>query len=382
MINSPTSKPDQQYRRVHSSLKKSNGAATLLLSVVLLTLSAMLVIFAAQYGSLQDKSVSNLTRTKQAYEAAQAGMNFGINYFRSNAATIIANSSGGYLQPYSNTDTTNVSLGNASFTVTFTNPTANDYTLINVISVGSSDDGTATKTIYQQIQFGSIIQNPPTVALLARGEIDLGGNSEIINTINNNTIISGSSVSLSGSANTTTSSGESSNSSTTGPDITENDPTYSGLNDTQFFETIFNGDPASVQSAADYVYTNSGNTNYKDVIGGVNGATIWINQTSGEARLSSNMQVGTAASPVLLVIDGNVKFSGNVTIYGFVLILGSSVTDLTGNVSIIGGVSTTGALDARGNIEVTYDPTVLTNLQNNPGMGYYAKVPGSWRDFQ
>ena len=370
----------RQIRKVmHGRL---SGAATLFLTIVLLAVSALIIIFTANYGKLQSKSIANINRNQQAFEAAQAGIEFGINYLNTNNSTILASPVGGYIPAYSDSNTTNVSQANgSSYTISYENPIASNYELIKVTSVGTSDDGTSTHTVSQLVQFGSMLLNPPTVPLTSKGSISLGGNSQIINTYTNDTVISGAGVSINGSASTILSSGTSSTAGNIQSDIQQNDGTLSSISDTDFFSNYFGLEPASIKSSAEHYYTNSNSTNYGATISGLSGTSIWIDQTAGQATINGSITVGTSANPVLLIINGDVKFTGNVTIYGYVYILGSTTTDLSGNVQIIGSMATADQLSATGSIQVVYSPTVLSNLQNNGSMRYYAKIPGSWKDF-
>jgi hypothetical protein len=113
------------------------------------------------------------------------------------------------------------------------------------------------------------------------------------------------------------------------------------------------------------------------------GTSIWINQTgSSTATISGNTTIGSLASPVILVVDGNLSLSGNVTIYGFVFVIGTNdITGVSGNANIIGGLATTDTLTMSGNTNVQYTPSIFTSLLTMPSMNYYAKVPGSWKDF-
>ncbi len=63
--------------------------------------------------------------------------------------------------------------------------------------------------------------------------------------------------------------------------------------------------------------------------------------------------------------------------------MGQSTTnsDGTGNVSINGAVISTADILLNGNTSITFNPIALTTLQQQPSMAYYAKVPGSWKDF-
>lgn len=367
----------------HSRKKKNHkGAATLVFTLILITITSLIIFFAANYSILGSQSITNINRNYQAFEAAQAGLEFGINFLNQNNTAILASPSGGYLQPYSNSYTTNVTLtNNSKYSITYSNPVANDYTLILVTSVGTSDDNSATHTASQLLKFGSMLINAPTRPLTTQGNVTLRGSSEIINQYNDNTVQSGGSTVLSGSASTITSSGVSSTASTTGSDINQNNSSLSSMSNSDYFATNFGLSPDNIKSSAAHYYANSSNTNYQDDLSGLTGTSIWIDQTGGTASLNGTVTIGSASNPVLLIVNGNINFSGNITIYGYVFILGSSTTDLTGNVTIVGGMASTGNIDATGSIQVSYSPTVLSNLQNNPSMHYYAKIPGSWKDF-
>jgi Tfp pilus assembly protein PilX len=363
-------------------MRSNEGAATLLLTLVLATISTLIIVFAANYGRLQDKFMSNINRHYQAFEAAQAGLEFGINYLKVNNSTILANPVAGYIPAYSDSNTNNVIMGNSSkYTITYSNPIANNYTLIKVSSNGISDDGTSTHTVSQLVQFGSLLINTPALPLISKGEITLSGNSQIINTYSNVTVQTGESADMHGSSSTILNSGTSSTPGNIKSDIQQNVSSLANMSNNDFFSSYFGLSPTSIKSSVAHYYSNSSSTNYKNTLSGMTGTSIWIDQTNGTASLNGSVTIGSTTNPVLLIINGDVNFSGNVTIYGYVFILGSSETDLTGNVTIIGGMATTGEINTTGSIQIVYSPSVLTNLQNNSSMRYYAKVPGSWRDF-
>jgi hypothetical protein len=186
---------------------------------------------------------------------------------------------------------------------------------------------------------------------------------------------------MSGSSSTILSSGTSSTAGNIRSDIQQNLSSLSSMSDADFFASYFGVGASSLKNSVANYYTNSSNTNYKSVLDGKTGTSIWIDQTGGTATLNGNMTIGSVTDPVLLIVNGDVRFSGNVTIYGYIYVLGDSTTDLLGNVTVIGGMSTTDDLNATGSIQVVYSPSVLGNLQNNANMRYYAKVPGSWKDF-
>lgn len=365
---------------INSSLKKQCGAATFLITTVLLVSITMIVIFAANYSLMQQKISANLNRKFQAFEAAEAGLEFGINYLQKNSATILATRAGGYVQPYSDSNTSNVSLANGSkYTITYSNPIANNYTLIQVSSTGTNSDGTASNTVSEKVQFGSLLFKTPTSTLTTKGTVELGGSSNIINTSNNATIAAGGDVTISGSGQTTISTGTGSTASKTGADVQSDVSSLSNLSSNSLFASYFGVSTTTAQNSANYTYTNLGN--YNSVLNGKTGSVIWINQTSGTATINSTTVVGSAASPVLLIVNGNFSISGTAQIYGFIYVIGGSATDVvTGSASINGGMVSEADLNLKGSTTITYNPSLLTTLQQTVNT-YYAKVPGSWKDY-
>ena len=100
----------------HNQIKRRRikGAATLIVSTTLLVVSTLIIIFAANYGMMQDKATGNTLRFNQAYQAAEAGLEFGINYLKHNSATILANPVGGFVPAYSDANITNSALPDGS----------------------------------------------------------------------------------------------------------------------------------------------------------------------------------------------------------------------------------------------------------------------------
>lgn len=366
------------------SLLRHDGGATFLTAIILLVVSTMIVIFAADIGNLKTKAVANQERAKQAYSAAAAGMEYGIVYLNTNYTTITASPSSGYIN-YTTGAITNVTLANgARYSITYTNPVANNYDLIRITSAGSSSDGLATRTIRQVVRSRSIVTDYGNNPLLTKGNVSLSGSTEIENHETSETIQSGGTTTISGSALTDVGGGGGSSAGSIGPDITQNDTTLSGMSNSDLFKSYFGTtDMTTVKAMATNSYSNSSNTNYSSTLNGMTGKFIWIDQTGGTtATINGSTTIGSSSNPVLMVINGNFSVSGNVTIYGFIYIIGSSGIDsITGNVNIIGGMVSTGNITMTGSTHLTYDTTVLNNMQTNTSRSSFAKVPGSWVDF-
>ncbi len=368
---------------INSILKVQKGATTLLLTAVLLMTATLIITFAATFSRIQQKIASNQYQSSQAFQASEAGLAFGIVYLKNNSAIILANPVGGYIPAFSDSNTSNFSLPNGSkYTIVYTNPIANNYKLIHITVTGTSADGTSTKQISQDVQFNSLLLNPPSTTVSTKGNLSIGGSSQFINTETNKTVQSGGTVTFNGSGQTVTSSGTSSTSSSIKSDVQQNVSSTQSMSNDVFFQSIFGASMNTLKSTANYYYQNNSNTTYNSQLNGVEDAVIWIEQTGGNAQLNSNVVIGSPTHPVLLIVNGNIDFSGGVTIYGFVFVNGttSAETNITGSVAINGGIATTGDLGASGNTTLQYSSSILQSLQNIPALSNYAKVPGSWKD--
>jgi Tfp pilus assembly protein PilX len=367
------------YEMTNSYRKKPAGAATFLITTILLMSAILITVFGTQYGMLQQKVSANTNVALQSFEAAEAGLDFGINYLQQNSTAILASPTGGYIQPYSNSSTSNVTLANGSkFTVTYTNPTANDYSLILVSSTGTSSDGTATRTVKELAKFGSVLFTPPASSVVAKGNVNITGSSQINNTQGPKTIVYGGSVTLNGSVQTQAQGGVSSSPGHLQSDVQQNVSTLTNISIPDFFASYFGASMATVKNSANYTF--SGLNNYSSSVNGKAGVIIWIDQPSGTANISGSAAIGTPAQPVLLIVNGNLNISGSADIYGLVVVLGTTTTTITGSTDITGALIASDALSFSGSSSITYNSTTLSSVQKTT-TNYYARVPGSWRDF-
>lgn len=359
----------------------SSGAVALIMTLILMTLSTVIILFAANFGVMHNKSISNMEQSNYAFEAAQAGMDYGINYLRENSDDIISNRFNGYLLSYTNSKITNVKLANNSkYTVTYSNPIQYNYDLILITSTGTSSDNLSTRVIRQLVEFGSVLLNQPDRPVITKGSVSMGGSSRILNLNENQTILSGSSVSLSDSSYTFTSDGIGSTPGNIKSDITQNDATLGGMSADDLFVSYFGLPQSLIKSSAGYNYSGSSDKDYSSDLNSKRGTSIWIDQTSGNAIISGTTSIGSFSNPVLLIIDGDTIFTDNVTLYGFLYITGASI-NIGGNTLIIGGLSAANSVSITGGTQVIYSQSVLNNLQDHDNSRYFARVPGSWKDF-
>jgi Tfp pilus assembly protein PilX len=352
---------------------RSKGVSTLATTMILLLFITLLTLFGTTYSIWQQKISANVIRHNQAFMAAETGLEYGMVYFIENSGLILANPSAGYISSYSNSNITNVTLANNSkFTVVYTNPVANAYNLILITSTGTSDDGTANVIISQLIAKGTELLNTPTTSLSLTGNVNMGGNSTIYNNSTASTILAGGSVTFSGGASTQTSAGGSSNGNF-GSDVQQNIGALSSMNSTQALNQYFSVPADAIKNNIDHLFTPSNVSNAS----GLTNTTIWMDANTS---LSGIITIGTASQPVFLFVNGNLTLSGNIKIYGFVYLMGSLVS--SGNVQVYGALFINGGTTMSGAQDlIAYDPNILNLVKNIPSLSFWAKVPGSWKDF-
>jgi hypothetical protein len=339
---------------------------------MIMVAALLIMLFMTNYSVMQQKSVTNQYASDQAYEAAEAGLEFGVAYLQRNKATVIASPSSGFIN-YGSSDSniTNVTQANNSrFSIVYTNPNANNYNLILITATGTSSDTTSARTIKQLFQYKPILLNTPTVPSTVLGSVALGGTATITNTEGSTSIVAGSGISYNGTSSSTSTTG-SSDIHTAGPDIQPNNSTINAMNTDQFFQSFFGTTTSTVKNMIQNYYPAGSNPN----INGMTGTSIWVDDS---LTLASSTVIGSPTAPVLLIVNGNFNLNGNVTIYGFVFVQGL-ISNITGTPNIIGGFASSGGLSLLGNADIGFSSSTLNALSQNTGV--YAKVPGSWRDY-
>lgn len=354
------------------------GFATLTIAMALLIAMTYLVLFSAQSSYFEQKMNANSYKARQAFEAAQAGLDLGIVNFLNSPSSIVNNN--GTINADNATFSGTLPNNNSTYEVTYSS-IQNSPSIIQITSIGKNDDTTAQHTVAQQfILKPAITTDIPTLPLTSVGTVSLTGNVRVSNTTSSTskTIWSGSSVTLSGSVDTVTASGVSSTANNPPKsDIVQSANSLSNLTSSEFFKNVFGMSMPTYQSLASTTFSNSTNTNYNSQLNGLQNQFIYINQTNNStASLSGNTVIGSATKPIVLVVNGALQVSGNVAIYG--IVFSSSSTQASGNVSINGALMSGSTISASGSAQVTYNSSILNAIKNN--IGSYTKLGGSWQD--
>lgn len=102
---------------------------------------------------------------------------------------------------------------------------------------------------------------------------------------------------------------------------------------------------------------------------------------AGDATLDASL--GSAADPVVLVVEGNVNFSGAGTVITGFIYGTTGAWTVNGTPRLDGGIASELPVVLSGpagsSLEVRYDLPALTKLRYE--YGSFVRVPGSWRDF-
>jgi Tfp pilus assembly protein PilX len=357
------------------------GAITLFVSLIILIGIIAITGNGSRQAVLEQSSSASDRRAKEAFEAADAGVEKAITFLQANSATVAVDANNdGFIDAYSNPAITNASLVNGSkFSVTYSNSSPGNLDVLDVTSIGTSIDGSVTRTVRVSVVRIPTITSSVSAGIIAKNAVTMSGNSIVTNTVTNPTIWSGGTTSLSGSASTSGQNGVTSDKNAINGDVLQNDNNISSLSSQQFFMNFFNAPPDTVRNNADIHLTNPGSLNTLD---GISGKVIWVDQTTGTAQLNSNVTIGSPTEPVVLIINGNLsgnfQLNGGATIYGVVYTTGDWLNSGGGTANIFGSAIVNGQYQSTGTPNITYEPAIIANIKKS--LDIYTKIPGSWRD--
>ncbi len=353
-------------------MKKQQGATTLIIAVILVSVISLMLLYQASFSTMQQRTANNVYTEHQAEQAAEAGLEYAFAYLKTNSATVTASPSGGLIN-YTIGPTT---LANgARYSVIITNPTALDYSLLNVVSTGTPADGLTSRTVRQQAYMTT---SSISTSALVRGAISLVGGSELTNTITNMNIQSGGPLAINNGAKTVTSNGISTTQGNIKSDVQQNQSSIANLSDAAFFQQVLGTTQSTAQaqavSSGTYYNNSVSGGDYSQTLKNKTGSVIFINQSN--VSLGQGVKIGTEQNPVTIITTGSITIANGVKIYGMVYSAGSMT--LAGGADITGGIAAGGAMSISNGFRLTFKQ--VPKLPGG-GSGSYAKVAGTWRDF-
>ncbi|OUR73995.1 hypothetical protein A9Q78_01895 [Methylophaga sp. 41_12_T18] len=385
------------------SYKYQQGAATLVVSVVLLLILTLVTIYAARVG-LQDQRISgNDYRAKKAFSAAQAGLDYGEAFIQNNVSTYLGslttcpdlvtfpcNYAAATTWQY-NDVSSGILSSLDSYNVGYLLDT---NSFLTVVSTGTSEDTTGNAVVREQISILSVLNNGPLPPVMAV-DVTAGGTFTVLGNPNVGTDsvfadASGKSKSgqlfstwskepqnLGGSLQTCYPGDFQDNSGTqcigpTVPDDFGNLPTWnqcSCLADSVYSSTNTGGsvqedvveEPGSsaFDDAFSYVFSRS-RAEIKNLATEVANCDV-IDEDSGEGDSSiywvtgncdkNGGEMGSLADPIIIIVVGDISFQGQAHAWGIVMGIDASETPPVTSgclnetsISVVGGFSMHGAL--------------------------------------
>jgi len=403
---------------------QQRGAASLIVSLLILALITFVTIYTSKTIIQEQKISANDYRSKQAFEAAEAGLGLAINYYSedpdvdsNNVLDGLVDTSGdgaGDWNLDTDGDTVNDShtyiVGGSNRVIVTATDLSDNMTILRITSQGFSFDNTATRTLVQDISTVNPLPNTPNNPFTTRSTVLITGAATIHNPEGHSTIWSGGNVDL-GSNNATATEVadvtdpdypgcmdyawthpshcsviQSSNRVTVGLDVIENDSNLANLSNTGFFENFFGVPPTNFRESMVTLDTTAANAN-TDVQLATN-EIIWV---EGDTAFSNNTTVGCKTvvtggnicanantKPSIMIINGNATFSGTVQFYGIVYVTGSIT--ITGSTTVHGALvgASTVSNATGGSLDIWYNSDLLERVKRNGPLGSSA---GSWRDF-
>jgi Tfp pilus assembly protein PilX len=415
-----------------NGLRRHGGAITLAMSLILLFLITLITLAVTRNISIEQKVANSDTRSKLAFEAAEAGV---AESFRalsdSSLLTVLKNNladdgSGNLtvsldvLEP-TTTKKPCEDISNASCEVILTALTGTDR--FQVQSTGYSDDQSATRTITIRAVLRDALASLPDAPLTSKSEVTIDGATTIYNPEGDTTIWGGETIDLGSNNQTGTEIADpyfagfpscmdtpltcetipSSNKVTLGPDIVDNDGNLGSLTAAEFFEAYFGDSIADYKISDNVDITATGAEVNSDTVNQQANVTIWIEGAAdfGNGKIStygcSEKVTGANICPAndpdlidpnapdfagyessIIVVEGDATFSGTVHFYGLVFVTGN--LEILGNTTIYGGLVVGGETinDTGGSLDLYYHSGLLENAASG---GALFAAAGSWRDY-
>lgn len=386
------------------SLQK--GVLTLVISLVILSLSTLVTINLSRAILMEQRIANNDNRARQAFEAAEAGINAALIYL-GNDPDVDLN---GVIDPVFDTnadgtgDSNSADIGTGSVTVTTTD-LSGDMASIRIVAQGFSDDRSATRTITQTLVTINPLPNMPDNPLVTRGGIVISGSATVHNPEGHSTIWSGGDIDLGSNNSTSTEVPDigdpgypacmdipmtcnlvsASNRLIAGVDVIENDSSLGALTSDEVFQNFFGTNPTTYRASLVTIDTTPATAAADSHL--ATHEVVWID---GNANLS-NITVGCTTAvtgsgvcpaantkPSIVIVDGDATFGGTPHFYGLLFVRGN-VTG-SGSVTVHGAMVIGGTSNSStgGSLDIWYSSSVLEGVAR---AGATTGSAGTWRDF-
>ena len=104
------------------------GMITLVMALMLMLIISITILLVSKTSTVEQRISANQFGAKQAFAAAQAGLQYAVPYLVANKSTIVRDTnSDGYIDSYSDSNINNVALSDGSrYTIVYSNPQQNN----------------------------------------------------------------------------------------------------------------------------------------------------------------------------------------------------------------------------------------------------------------
>lgn len=243
--------------------------------------------------------------------------------------------------------------------------------------IAAAAAGLARAKVTVDLALLSALKVPPASPLTVRGSVDLG--TPGLGLHNAEVAVHGLLMQSGGSYQGLTSRATSLPGSPVAAALISEDLSLGGVTPERVFAKFFGMSPATYREQPVVRRIDCANDCGPALVQAVaQGAQVlWVN---GPLSLLSNITLGTAAAPVLVIADGAVTLDGPMLITGLLHARGNlSWSNGSGQPALLtGALIVEGDFSAAGNVDIDYRSSVVNMLSNQRGS--FVRVPGSWTD--
>ncbi len=252
-----------------------------------------------------------------------------------------------------------------------------DHASRSCLETGSADDGRAVARVQVALALLPAVVTPPVAALTARGSVATGAGLIAAST---DPSAGGIAVHAGGSfvpgASLQSAPGAPASAASVGNDATLASTTADAL-----FAAVSGVDRARWRQLPGMLEVACADPCDAALAASLAGAAApTFVHIAGDLRLAGSVALGSAARPVVLVVDGSLQLAAGSVVHGLAYV-GADVWNTTGSTGglVRGAVVAQGSVVGDGALVVFRDADVLTRLHGTAGV--LVPVPGSWRDY-
>ncbi|NHA15873.1 PilX N-terminal domain-containing pilus assembly protein [Thioalkalivibrio sp. XN279] len=363
---------------------RQRGAATLLITVIIVLLVNILTYMMTRTTTLENRMTAAELRSKQAFHAAQAGLDFALQNIISESLDTLNTTCG--IEPVdASGDSPTFQLLYGREAPVCPSPTLGLQTRSFVRSIGRSADGSAVRILEVAIDLerewistplegsGGTGGTPPVVsAVISKGSVNFDGTASAApcataeqcrawadqghdwqkeasnDTYEGVLVTAGGTVDPPGGTKSTQ----------LYPELGQivEDPALASMSDDAFFKEILGVERTDFRADAEPISLDGTRTDINS------NPNVWIEATVGGEvgtyTVPSDGAWGSPEKPIVMVVDGNLEIGANTVIWGVVYVTGE-VTKGSGTAKVVGSLVTEEPIvKGTGNIAVFYNENV------------------------